>query len=82
MNEPVIEHGNEPMQRGVRKPLFAYLLAHLPELSPDHNIFFEEHDKKEQRKLYYALENFANRRKLPIVIRSSDDGLRVWKVAK
>jgi hypothetical protein len=80
MDASVIEHGNDLPPRGRRNSVAADLLARLPELGDQDNIFYEEHDKDRQRRLYNALYMVAKRHNMSITVRFYDDGLRVWKV--
>ena len=82
MNEPIIERGNTPVprRRSTRHPSITHLEDRLPTLSPDENIFFPEPGKEERVKLYHVFKSYAAWHKLPLDIRFTEGGLRVWKV--
>ena len=82
MEQPSIEHGNTMPQRAPRRSLAADLLARLPSLGAEDNIFYPETDKVQQHRMYNALYKAAKRYNLNIAVRFYADGLRVWKVAK
>lgn len=79
MDAPIIEHGNTLPPRGPRNSVAADLLARVPQLGDQDNIFYEEHDKLRQQRMYVTLYRLKKRHELPIEIRFYDDGLRVWK---
>jgi len=81
MEASVIEHGNFLPPRPPRKLLAADLLARVPQLGNQDNIFYEEHDKLRQQRMYVTLYRLKKRHGLPIEIRFYDDGLRVWRVS-
>ncbi len=81
MERSAIEHGNAMPLRAPRNSLAADLLARLPDLGADDNIFYPEPDKKRQRAMYNALYKAAKRHDLNISVRFYGDGLRVWKVS-
>lgn len=82
MERSTIEHDNALPPRGPRNSLTADLLARLPQLGANDNIFYPEPDKDRQKRLYNALYVISKRHNLNIAIRFYDEGLRVWKVAK
>ena len=82
MERSTIEHNNPLPPRKYPNSLTADLLARLPELGANDNIFYPEPHKDRQKRLYNALYVISKRHNLNIAIRFDDDGLRVWKVAK
>ena len=82
MEQAAIEHGNALPLRAPRQSLAADLLACLPDLGTDDNIFYPEANKDRQRRMYNALYKAAKRHNLNIAVRFYEDELRVWKVAK
>ena len=82
MERSTIEQDNALPPKGPRNSLAADLLARLPELGANENIFYPEPDKDRQKRLYNSLYVISKRHNLNIAIRFYDDGLRVWKVAK
>lgn len=72
---------NELPQHSPRNQLAADLLARLPQLHGNQNIFYEEPNKDRQRGMYNTLYKAAKRHELNVAIRFYDDGLRVWKLS-
>ncbi len=82
MERSAIEHGNALPLRAPRNSLAGDLLARLPNLGADDNIFYPEPSKDRQRHMYNALYKAAKRHNLNIAVRFYEDGLRVWKVSE